>query len=64
MNKDKYVWVKVWPSVTSIPVLLNDLPVEGDSPCSECPDAGICQEYLSDFGCTLCGEAGHCSNVH
>ena len=56
MSKEKYVWVRLWPNVTPCPVLLNDKPAEGDSPCSECPDKDLCDEYLSDFGCTICGD--------
>ncbi len=51
----KDIWVRVQPSAVSVPILLNDTPVEGDPPCSEGPDAEMCERYLEQFGCGLCG---------
>ena len=51
--KDKDVWVKVLPEEVPVPNLLNDVPVEGDPPCGECPDAEVCSDAYLSFECHI-----------
>ena len=51
----KDIWVRVLPVEVPVPNLLNDVPVAGNPPCDECPDAEMCERYLEQFGCGLCG---------
>lgn len=51
------VWVRVNPTIP-VPMLLNDTPAEGDSPCVDCPDVDVCSDAYLSYDCHIAKERG------